>query len=88
MRPKCLVLAILDGWGVAPSSPGNAISLAQTPHFNSFIRGYPAMTLQASGEAVGLPWGEVGNSEVGHLAIGSGLVVYYEFPRINQAIDD
>src|SRR3990167_10824866 len=88
MRPKCLVLAILDGWGVAPPSSGNAISQAQTPHFNAFIRDYPAMTLQASGEAVGLPWGEAGNSEVGHTAIGSGMVVYHEFPKINNAISD
>lgn len=88
MRPKCLVLAILDGWGVAPPSSGNAISQAQTPHFNAFIRDYPAMTLQASGEAVGLPWGEAGNSEVGHMAIGSGLIIYREFSRINKAISD
>ena len=88
MRPKCLVLAILDGWGVAPPSLGNAISQAQTPHFLSFIRNYPAMILQAAGEAVGLPWGEAGNSEVGHLSIGSGMIVYHEFPRINKAISD
>ena len=88
MRPKCLVLAILDGWGVASPSSGNAISLAHTPYFNSFIRDYPAMTLEAAGEAVGLPWGEAGNSEVGHMAIGSGMVVYHEFPRINKAISD
>ena len=88
MRPKCLVLAILDGWGVAPPSSGNAISQAQTPHFNAFIRDYPAMTLQASGEAVGLPWGEAGNSEVGHMAVGSGLIIYRAFSRINKAISD
>ena len=88
MRPKCLVLAILDGWGVAPPSSGNAISQAQPPHFNAFIRDYPAMTLQASGEAVGLPWGEAGNSEVGHMAVGSGLIIYRAFSRINKAISD
>lgn len=88
MRPKCLVLAILDGWGVAPPSSGNAISLAHTPHFNSFIRDYPVMSLEAAGESVGLPWGEAGNSEVGHMAIGSGMVVYHEFPRINKAINN
>ncbi len=88
MRPRPFVLAILDGWGVAPSSRANAISLARTPRFNSFVREYPALTLQASGEAVGLPWGEPGNSEVGHLALGSGRIVYQDFPLITRAIKD
>ncbi len=83
-----VVLVILDGWGVAPPSIGNAISLAKKPNFDSFVANYPAFTLQASGEAVGLPWGEMGNSEVGHLAMGSGKILYQSLPRITKAITD
>jgi len=83
-----VVLVILDGWGVAPPSIGNAITLAKTPNYDSFINNYPAFTLQASGEAVGLPWGEMGNSEVGHLSIGSGKILYQSLPRITRAISD
>jgi len=82
------VLIILDGWGVAPASRGNAITLAKTPAFDSFIRTYVTTTVQAAGEAVGLPWSEQGNSEVGHTNIGSGRVVYQDLQRINQSIDD
>lgn len=82
------VLIIIDGFGVAPDSKGNAITQAHTPHFDRFIRTYPAMTLRASGDEVGLSWGEMGNSEVGHLAIGAGRVYYQMFPRINRAIAD
>lgn len=81
-----LVLLILDGWGVAPSSRGNAISLAQTPNMNRLMQEYPAVTLHASGEMVGLPWAEMGNSEVGHLNIGSGKIIYQHLPLINKAI--
>lgn len=87
-RPKPVILAILDGWGVAPPSKSNAISQAKTPVMDSLISGYPSMTLQASGQAVGLPWGEMGNSEVGHLTIGSGKIIYQSFPRITQSIWD
>ncbi|MFA5029426.1 MAG: 2,3-bisphosphoglycerate-independent phosphoglycerate mutase [Patescibacteria group bacterium] len=87
-RPKPVVLIILDGWGVAPASRANAISLAKTPAINNLIKTYPAMTLQASGEAVGLSWGEIGNSEVGHLNLGSGKLIYQNLPRINKAITD
>lgn len=86
MKPT--VLIVLDGFGVAPASDGNAISRAQKPHFDRWIRHYPTMTLRASGEEVGLSWGEMGNSEVGHLAIGTGRVYYQMFPRINRAISD
>lgn len=85
-RPKPAVLLILDGFGVAPDSKGNAITQARMPVFRKLVQSYPAMTLRASGEEVGLPWGEMGNSEVGHLAIGAGRVYYQTFPRINQAI--
>lgn len=87
-RPKPVVLAILDGWGVAPPSDGNAIHLAQKPNFLRFIREYPAMTLFASGNEVGLSFGEMGNSEVGHLNIGAGRVYYQTFPRIQKCIAD
>ncbi|MFA4871951.1 MAG: 2,3-bisphosphoglycerate-independent phosphoglycerate mutase [Patescibacteria group bacterium] len=87
-RPKPVVLIILDGWGIAPPSRGNAISLAKTPNINNLIKTYPSMTLQASGEAVGLSWGEIGNSEVGHLNLGSGKLIYQNLPRITKSITD
>ncbi|MBU2542463.1 2,3-bisphosphoglycerate-independent phosphoglycerate mutase [Patescibacteria group bacterium] len=87
-RPKPLVLAILDGWGVAPDHEGNAIIRAKTPNFDKFIREYPVMTLDASGNEVGLMFGEMGNSEVGHLNIGAGRVYYQTLPRINHDIVD
>lgn len=87
IRPKPVVLAILDGWGVAPASKGNGITLAKKPVFDHLVTTYPVMTLQASGEAVGLSWGEMGNSEVGHMNLGSGKIVYQTLPRINKAIE-
>jgi 2,3-bisphosphoglycerate-independent phosphoglycerate mutase len=83
-----VVLVILDGWGIAPPSRGNAISLARTPHMNQLMMKYPTVTLHASGEVVGLPWAEMGNSEVGHLNIGSGKIIYQNLPLINKAISD
>lgn len=87
-RPKPLVLAILDGWGVAPDQEGNAITRGKTPNMDRFVREYPAMTLYASGNEVGLSFGEMGNSEVGHLNIGAGRVYCQTFPRINKSIAD
>ena len=87
-RPKPLVLAILDGFGVAPDSDGNAITKANMPNWNKFIREYPVMTILASGSEVGLSFGEMGNSEVGHLNIGAGRVYYQTFPLINKSIQD
>lgn len=87
-RPRPAVLAILDGWGVAPATEGNAIARAETPNFNKFVSEYPVMTLYASGNEVGLSYGEMGNSEVGHLNIGAGRVYYQTFPRINKDIQD
>jgi len=83
---KPIVLIILDGFGIAPANQYNAVSLAQKPFFDSIIQTYPTTLLQASSEAVGLPWGEVGNSEVGHLTIGSGILRYQNLPRINKSI--
>lgn len=86
--PKPIVLAILDGWGISQPYTGNAISQAKTTNFDSFVASYPSMTLRASGEAVGLPWGESGNSEVGHMNLGLGRIIYQDLPRINKAISD
>src|SRR3954467_12373858 len=82
-----VALVILDGWGCAPPAPGNAVELAATPVFDELWRGYPHTTLEASGEAVGLPRGQMGNSEVGHLTIGSGRVVDQDFMRVNRSIE-
>lgn len=87
-RPKPVVLIILDGWGVAQDSKANAISQGVPKNFQDYCDNYLALTLQASGEAVGLPWGEMGNSEVGHLNIGVGRIIYQDLPRINKAILD
>jgi len=85
-RPKPVVLLIIDGFGIAPDADGNAVTRAKMPNFKKFVQNYPAMTLRASGEEVGLSWGEMGNSEVGHLAIGAGRVYYQTLPRINREI--
>lgn len=87
-RPKPVVLVIMDGWGVAPPGKGNGVTLAKKPVFDHLVTTYPVMTLQASGEAVGLSWGEMGNSEVGHLNLGSGKIIYQTLPRINKLIED
>ncbi len=85
---KLVALVILDGWGCAPPGPGNAVELAKTPVFDRLWAEYPHTTLKASGEAVGLPSGQMGNSEVGHLTIGSGRVLDQDLQRINRAIAD
>jgi len=81
-----LALIIIDGWGYAPSSEGNAISLASTPYYDELLEKYPHTLLEASGARVGLPHGVMGNSEVGHLNIGSGRVIRMDVSRIDQAI--
>ena len=87
-RYPLVALVILDGWGCAPPGPGNAVELADTPNFDRLWREYPHTTLVASGAAVGLPSGQMGNSEVGHLTIGSGRVLYQDLVRVNKAIED
>lgn len=87
-RPKPAVLIVMDGFGVAPENEGNAIRLAKTPTFDALTARYPVVTLKASSEEVGLMWGEMGNSEVGHLAIGAGRVIYQTLPRLNKAMQD
>jgi len=88
MSRKPTVLVILDGFGISQEKLGNAIALAKTPNFTSISENYQGMLLRSSGTEVGLSWGEMGNSEVGHLNLGSGLVVYQHLPRINLAIQD
>ena len=83
-----VALVILDGWGIAPPGPGNAVELADTPVFDRLWREYPHAQLEASGGAVGLPDGQMGNSEVGHLTIGSGRVLFQDLVRVNKAIED
>ena len=83
-----VALVVLDGWGLAPPGPGNAIELADTPVFDRLWAAYPHTELQASGEAVGLPPGQMGNSEVGHLTIGAGRVLLQDLPRVNKAVAD
>jgi 2,3-bisphosphoglycerate-independent phosphoglycerate mutase len=85
---QLVALVILDGWGCAPPGPGNAVELADTPNFDKLWREFPHTTLSASGESVGLPRGQMGNSEVGHLTIGSGRVLLQDLMRINRAIED
>ncbi len=87
-RPKPVVLLIFDGWGVAPPSRSNALSMASIPFFTSLTKNYQTFTLQAAGEAVGLPFGEKGNSEVGHLNLGAGKIMYQDLPRINKSLSD
>ena len=87
-RYPLVALVILDGWGCAPPGPGNAVELAQTPVFDRLWAEYPHAQLEASGEAVGLPPGQMGNSEVGHLTIGAGRRLYQDLMRVNKAIED
>jgi 2,3-bisphosphoglycerate-independent phosphoglycerate mutase len=81
-------LIVLDGWGLAPDGPGNAISLAHTPVFDELWSSYPHSSLTACGRAVGLPEGQMGNSEVGHLNLGAGAVVMQDLTRIDEAVAD
>jgi 2,3-bisphosphoglycerate-independent phosphoglycerate mutase len=83
-----VALVVLDGWGMAEPGPGNAIELAETPVFDNLWKRYPHTTLTAWGEAVGLPEGQMGNSEVGHLNLGAGAVVKQDLLRIDEAIED
>lgn len=83
---KTVALLILDGWGIREEVPGNAIKLADPSYYDSLLAKYPNIALDASGEAVGLPDGQMGNSEVGHLNMGAGRVVYQEITRINKSI--
>jgi len=88
MSKRTLVMAILDGWGIGRKDDSNPIHIAQPQNIDYIKHHYPAGTLQASGIAAGLPWGEEGNSEVGHLTLGAGRVLYQHYPRISLAARD
>lgn len=85
---KKTILVILDGWGFGDKSKSDVISSVETPYWDSLIEKYPNSQLKASGEYVGLPDGQMGNSEVGHLNIGAGRVVYQDLVKINRACAD
>lgn len=88
MAYPSVTLVILDGWGLAPPGPGNAVELADTPVFDELWGKYPHTQLMACGSAVGLPDGQMGNSEVGHLNLGAGSVLKQDLTRINEAVDN
>jgi len=88
MKPTPTLLLILDGWGLAPAGPGNAVTEAGAPALDRLLAQYPSTTLACSGRAVGLPDGFMGNSEVGHMNIGAGRVVYQDMTRIDIAVED
>ncbi len=88
MKPRPLVLIILDGWGHAPPSKANAISLARKPTFDRLLQQFPNTLVHTSGRYVGLPEGQMGNSEVGHLNIGAGRIVYMDITRIDLMIEN
>src|SRR5437764_7469422 len=88
MRPKPLVLVILDGWGYRAETKANAIALARKPNYDRLLREYPNTLIHTSGKYVGLPDGQMGNSEVGHLNIGAGRVVHMDSTRIELMIQN
>src|SRR5258705_3212913 len=85
-RPKPLVLTVLDGWGFRAETKGNAVALARKPAYDELLRKFPNTLIQTSDPAVGLPEGQMGNSEVGHLNIGAGRVVHMDITRIDLPI--
>src|SRR5579872_4752805 len=86
IRPKPIVLTVLDGWGYRPGTEGNAIALARKPHYDDLLRRFPNTLIQTSGPFVGLPEGQMGNSEVGHMNIGAGRIVHMDITRIDLLI--
>ncbi len=87
-RPRPFVLIIMDGWGINPRKDGNAIALARTPNIDKLLKDWPHTAIGTSGEAVGLPEGQMGNSEVGHQNIGAGKRVLQDYTRVNESIKD
>lgn len=83
-----LTLVVLDGWGLSPEVTGNAILTTPTPNFDKLMSIFPYTSLHASSEEVGLAWGEMGNSEVGHLNLGTGRIIMQDLPRIDKTITD
>src|ERR1700747_602812 len=86
--PKQIVLTVLDGWGYRAETKGNAIALARKPHYDRLINDFPNILIQTSGPAVGLPEGQMGNSEVGHMNIGAGRVVHMDIPKIELTVSN
>src|SRR5438270_2916226 len=87
-RPKPLILTILDGWGFSPTTEGNAIAAARKPTYDQLLREFPNTLIHTSGPSVGLPEGQMGNSEVGHLNIGAGRVLLMDVMRIDLMIQN
>src|SRR5690625_4520970 len=87
-NPRPLMLLILDGWGHREAAPDNAISAARTPNWDPLWKQRPRTLLETSGEAVGLPAGQMGNSEVGHMNLGAGRIVYQDLAKINMAVEN
>ncbi|MCI0540786.1 MAG: 2,3-bisphosphoglycerate-independent phosphoglycerate mutase [Verrucomicrobiales bacterium] len=85
-RPKPILLTVLDGWGFSPETKGNAVALARKPNYDALLRNFPNTLIQTSGPFVGLPEGQMGNSEVGHLNIGAGRIIHMDITRIDLAI--
>ena len=88
MSKKPVVLCILDGWGLTNDDKNSAIAKADTHFFDSLLKNYPNSQLEASGKFVGLPEGQMGNSEVGHMNIGAGRVMLQDLPRINKCVEE
>ncbi len=87
-RPRPFVLIVMDGWGINPRTEGNAIALARTPNIDRLAREWPHTSVRTSGEAVGLPEGQMGNAEVGHQNIGAGKRVLQDYTRVSESIRD
>src|ERR1700716_860334 len=87
-RPKPIVLTVLDGWGYRAEAKGNAIALARKPNYARLLRDFPNTLIHTSGLSVGLPDGQMGNSEVGHMNMGAGRIVYQDLVRINKAVEE
>ena len=85
-RPKPIVLTVLDGWGYSPETKGNAIALARKPNYDALLKKFPNALINTSGPFVGLPEGQMGNSEVGHLNMGAGRIVQMDITRIDMKI--
>ena len=85
-RPKPIVLTVLDGWGYRAETQGNAIALARKPTYDELLRIFPNTLIQTSGPSVGLPEGQMGNSEVGHMNIGAGRIVHMDITRIDLMV--
>ena len=88
MKKRPIVLCIMDGYGLTDRVDGNAVKLANTPNLDDLMAMYPTTTIKACGNAVGLPEGQMGNSEVGHMNMGAGRIIYQELTKITKAIED